>query len=122
MPLRDGPTSYQLAALSGGLLWTMAKVFAVVFAPSGPVGRRDVLRAFAEGVFSIISALISAAWVSPAFVSVMGIHNEQMIGLLYLVVGIIFWQSVPILILMLSRWFPSTFMRMLPTKGADHEQ
>lgn len=114
MPYRDpfNLTAYQMAALAGGLLWGMVKVFATVFAPTGPVGRRDVLRALVEAVFSIVAALISAAFVSPAIVVWAGVSNEQMTGLLYMIVGLAFWQSAPLLILTLNRWLPNLMARL----------
>ena len=105
-----------VAAGSGGALWVMARVFATVFAPSAPVGARDIRRAVAEAVFAMTAALIGGAFIAPAIVAHYEITDPTRIGLVALVVGMGMWQSIPLLAAVMP-WLLSLRLKRLNGDG-----
>lgn len=101
-----------LAALAGGVLWAMATVFAVAFAPT-PAAHRDVLRACVESVFALVSALIGGWFVAPWIVRNFRIDGVETITLIGLLVGLTFWQAVPIVRTAILTALPSLINRVL---------
>lgn len=107
-----------IAAVAGGSLWAMAKVFAIVFAPTPP-SRREVARTFVEAAFSLVAALIGGIYIAPAVVRYYGVQDPETIGLIALAIGLSMWQSVPMLIGALTRTFPLTFFRFFGVAPAQ---
>lgn len=104
----DVPSTTSLAALAGGALWAMANIFAIVFAPKPP-DRRDVVRALVGSLFALIAAVIGGYFVAPWIVWHAGIRDVETISLIGLFVGMGFWASVPVVILVSSKFIPSMF-------------
>lgn len=104
------PIMTSIAAVAGGTLWAMARVFAIVFAPVQP-GRRDVYRALVEAVFAIIAALIGGLYVAPYLVRRWEIHDPETIGLVALGVGLCFWQSIPLITALILKYLPNSISR-----------
>lgn len=95
-----------LAALAGGVLWGMANIFSIVFAPKPPA-KRDVIRALVGSLFALIAAYIGGAMVAPWVVTQNGVEDVESITLIGLFVGMGFWASVPMTIVLASRLLPS---------------
>ena len=110
------------AAAAGGALWAMAKVFAVVFAPV-PARKRDVVRALVESAFAIASALIGGRFVAPALVRWRGWRETETITVVGLIVGLCFWQAIPLVIRGALALLPTaikTFFAAPPPPEAVH--
>lgn len=95
-----------LAALAGGVLWGMANIFSIVFAPKPPA-RREVVRALVGSLFALIAAFIGGAMVAPWVVRHNGVQDIESITLIGLFVGMGFWASVPMTVVLVSRLLPS---------------
>jgi len=97
-----------LAALAGGVLWVMANIFSIVFAPTPPP-QREVVRALAGSAFALISALIGGYFVAPYIVRMNGVVNSETISLIGLFVGMGFWAAVPVVVHLSTRFLPAIF-------------
>lgn len=112
---------FTLAAMAGGLLWGMIRITAVVGGPA-PYDRSDVVKASIDAVCALISAFISALFVSPGVVAWSGVENIRMIGVIYLAVGLVFWQVAPFISRLLVKAIPDIIATMLNHRGAKVEQ
>jgi MFS family permease len=97
-----------VAALAGGVLWGMANIFSIVFAPKPPA-RRDVVRAIVGSLFALVAAVIGGAMVAPWIVRHNGVSDVESITLIGLFVGMGFWAAVPMTIVIVSRLLPAMF-------------
>jgi len=111
MPLETSRETTLIAAGWGGVLWAMVRIYTVAYAPVRPT-QREILRAVVEGVFAVGSAIIAGRYVAPAIVSYYGVKDAETIGLIALVIGLLFWQSVPL--------FTSIALRLLPNVISRH--
>lgn len=84
------------ATVAGGVLWGLARLYIAAFSPTPPK-RRDVLAACAETTCALIAALIGGKFVAPAIIHTAHITDISTIGLVCVLVGLGFWQSVPFL-------------------------
>lgn len=108
---------FTLAAMAGGLLWGMIRITAVVGGPA-PYDRSDVVKASIDAVCALISAFISALFVSPGVVAWAGVENVRMVGVIYLAVGLVFWQVAPFISRLLVKAIPDIIATMLAHRGA----
>lgn len=104
----DIPNATTIAAVMGGLLWGMANVFTIVFAPKPP-HRRDIVRALVGALFALVAAVIGGRFVAPWIVRHNGVTDVESISLIGLMVGLGFWASVPMLIVLVTRLLPAIF-------------
>ena len=110
---------FTLAAMAGGLLWGMIRITAVVGGPA-PYDRSDVVKASIDAVCALVSAFISALFISPGVVSWMGIDDLRMMGIIYLMIGLVFWQVAPFLSRLLVKAIPNVIGGMIPgNKNSD---
>ena len=111
---------FTLAAMAGGLLWGMIRITAVVGGPA-PYDRSDVVKASIDAICALVSAFISALFISPGVVSWMGIDDLRMMGIIYLMVGLVFWQVAPFLSRLLVKAIPNVIGGMIPgNKNSDN--
>ena len=111
---------FTLAAMAGGLLWGMIRITAVVGGPA-PYDRSDVVKASIDAVCALVSAFISALFISPGVVSWMGIDDLRMMGIIYLMIGLVFWQVAPFLSRLLVKAIPNVIGGMIPgNKNSDN--
>ena len=111
---------FTLAAMAGGLLWGMIRITAVVGGPA-PYDRSDVVKASIDAICALVSAFISALFISPGVVSWMGIEDLRMMGIIYLMVGLVFWQVAPFLSRLLVKAIPNVIGGMIPgNKNSDN--
>ena len=104
---------FTLAAMAGGLLWGMIRITAVVGGPA-PYDRSDVVKASIDAICALVSAFISALFISPGVVSWMGIDDLRMMGIIYLMIGLVFWQVAPFLSRLLVKAIPNVIGGMIP--------
>ena len=100
--------STTLSALAGGILWAMANIFSIVFAPSPP-DRREVTRALVGSIFALVAALIGGYFVAPYIIRLNHVEDVETISLIGLFVGMGFWASVPLAVHLSSRVLPTVF-------------
>lgn len=112
---------FTFAAMAGGLLWGMIRVVGVVGGPA-PYDRSDVIKASIDAVCALISAFISALFISPGVVSWLGVEDLRMMGVVYLAIGLVFWQVAPFLVRLLVKAIPEVLSSMLSQKGAKSEE
>lgn len=112
---------FTLAAMAGGLLWGMIRVTAVVGGPA-PYDRSDVVKASIDALCALVSAFISALFISPGVVSWMGIEDLRMMGVIYLAIGLVFWQVAPFISRLLVKAIPDIISTMLAQRGAKTDQ
>ena len=86
-----------IAAFAGGALWAMASLFISLFGPTAPDGR-GVLRAFVEAAFSIVAAGIGGYFVAPGVCVYLRIHQMELVSLVGLTTGLLFWKLIPLAI------------------------
>lgn len=111
---------FTLAAMAGGLLWGMIRITAVVGGPA-PYDRSDVVKASIDAICALVSAFISALFISPGVVSWMGIDDLPMMGIIYLMIGLVFWQVAPFLSRLLVKAIPNVIGGMIPgNKNSDN--
>ena len=111
---------FTLAAMAGGLLWGMIRITAVVGGPA-PYDRSDVVKASIDAICALVSAFISALFISPGVVSWMGIDDLRMMGIIYLMIGLVFWQVAPFLSRLLVKAIPNVIGGMIPgNKNSDN--
>ena len=111
---------FTLAAMAGGLLWGMIRITAVVGGPA-PYDRSDVVKASIDAICALVSAFISALFISPGVVSWMGIDDIRMMGIIYLMIGLVFWQVAPFLSRLLVKAIPNVIGGMIPgNKNSDN--
>lgn len=111
---------FTLAAMAGGLLWGMIRITAVVGGPA-PYDRSDVVKASIDAICALVSAFISALFISPGVVSWMGINDLRMMGIIYLMIGLVFWQVAPFISRLLVKAIPNVIGGMIPgTKTSDN--
>lgn len=111
---------FTLAAMAGGLLWGMIRITAVVGGPA-PYDRSDVVKASIDAICALVSAFISALFISPGVVSWMGIDDLRMMGIIYLMIGLVFWQVAPFLSRLLVKAIPNVIGGMIPgNKTSDN--
>ena len=111
---------FTLAAMAGGLLWGMIRITAVVGGPA-PYDRSDVVKASIDAICALVSAFISALFISPGVVSWMGIDDLRMMGVIYLMIGLVFWQVAPFLSRLLVKAIPNVIGGMIPgNKNSDN--
>lgn len=111
---------FTLAAMAGGLLWGMIRITAVVGGPA-PYDRSDVVKASIDAICALVSAFISALFISPGVVSWMGIDDLRMMGIVYLMIGLVFWQVAPFLSRLLVKAIPNVIGGMIPgNKNSDN--
>lgn len=111
---------FTLAAMAGGLLWGMIRITAVVGGPA-PYDRSDVVKASIDAICALVSAFISALFISPGVVSWMGIEDLRMMGIIYLMIGLVFWQVAPFLSRLLVKAIPNVIGGMIPgNKNSDN--
>lgn len=111
---------FTLAAMAGGLLWGMIRITAVVGGPA-PYDRSDVVKASIDAICALVSAFISALFISPGVVSWMGIDDLRMMGIIYLMIGLVFWQVAPFLSRLLVKAIPNVIEGMIPgNKNSDN--
>lgn len=108
---------FTLAAMAGGLLWGMIRVTAVVGGPA-PYDRSDVVKASVDALCALVSAFISALFISPGVVAWLGIEDLRMMGIIYLAVGLVFWQVAPFISRLLVKAIPDIISTMLAQRGA----
>lgn len=108
---------FTLAAMAGGLLWGMIRVTAVVGGPA-PYDRTDVVKASVDALCALVSAFISALFISPGVVAWLGIEDLRMMGIIYLAVGLVFWQVAPFISRLLVKAIPDIISTMLAQRGA----
>lgn len=104
---------FTMAAMAGGLLWGMVRIAAVVGGPA-PYNAKDVGRAAMDALFALISAFISALFVSPGIVAFFAVTDSRGIGLIYLLIGLGFWQMAPLIIRNVVRVGPALIQAPLP--------
>lgn len=112
---------FTLAAMAGGLLWGMIRITAVVGGPA-PYDRSDVVKASIDAVCALVSAFISALFISPGVVAWAGIEDLRMMGIIYLSVGLVFWQVAPFISRLLVKAIPDIIATMLSHRGAKIDQ
>lgn len=112
---------FTLAAMAGGLLWGMIRITAVVGGPA-PYDRSDVVKASIDAVCALVSAFISALFISPGVVSWLGIEDLRMMGIVYLAIGLVFWQVAPFISRLLVKAIPDIIATMLAQRGAKNTQ
>ena len=112
---------FTLAAMAGGLLWGMIRVTAVVGGPA-PYDRSDVVKASVDALCALVSAFISALFISPGVVAWMGVEDLRMMGIIYLAIGLVFWQVAPFISRLLVKAIPDIIATMLAHRGAKVEQ
>lgn len=112
---------FTLAAMAGGLLWGMIRVTAVVGGPA-PYDRSDVVKASVDALCALVSAFISALFISPGVVAWMGIEDLRMMGIIYLAIGLVFWQVAPFISRLLVKAIPDIIATMLAQRGAKSTQ
>ena len=111
---------FTLAAMAGGLLWGMIRITAVVGGPA-PYDRSDVVKASIDAICALVSAFISALFISPGVVSWMGIDDLRMMGIIYLMIGLVFWQVAPFQSRLLVKAIPNVIGGMIPgNKNSDN--
>lgn len=111
---------FTLAAMAGGLLWGMIRITAVVGGPA-PYDRSDVVKASIDAICALVSAFISALFISPGVVSWMGIDDLRVMGIIYLMIGLVFWQVAPFLSRLLVKAIPNVIGGMIPgNKNSDN--
>lgn len=111
---------FTLAAMAGGLLWGMIRITAVVGGPA-PYDRSDVVKASIDAICALVSAFISALFISPGVVSWMGIDDLRMMGIIYLMIGLVFWQVAPFISRLLVKAIPNVIGGMIPgNKNSDN--
>ena len=97
MQPRDPHTADVIASMCGGLLYGLARIYAVAFSPT-PAKSRDVRNAFVLAVCSTCSACIGGYYVAPAILTLFHVQEEELKGLFTVIIGIGFWQAIPGLI------------------------
>lgn len=112
---------FTLAAMAGGLLWGMIRITAVVGGPA-PYDRTDVVKASVDALCALVSAFISALFISPGVVAWIGIEDLRMMGIVYLAVGLVFWQVAPFISRLLVKAIPDIIGTMLAQRGAKSAQ
>lgn len=112
---------FTLAAMAGGLLWGMIRVTAVVGGPA-PYDRSDVVKASVDALCALVSAFISALFISPGVVAWLGIEDLRMMGIIYLAIGLVFWQVAPFISRLLVKAIPDIIATMLVQRGAKSTQ
>jgi hypothetical protein len=105
---RDPHTQSVIASFFGGVLWGTVRIFTIVFGPI-PAVRRDIYRAFFEAFAALLSACIGGYYVAPALMLYVGARSDELKGVISVLVGILFWQTIPMLILygpmIIKKWF-----------------
>lgn len=112
---------FMLAAMAGGLLWGMIRITAVVGGPA-PYDRSDVVKAAIDAICALVSAFISALFISPGVVGWLGVEDLRMMGVVYLAIGLIFWQVAPFISRLLVKAIPDIIATMLAQRGAKLDQ
>lgn len=97
-----------LAALAGGVLWVMANIFSIVFAPTPP-DSREIVRAVVGSGFALIAALIGGYFVAPYLIRLNRVDDVETISLIGLFVGMGFWAAVPVVVHLSTRFLPAIF-------------
>ena len=74
-----------------------------------------------SAICALVSAFISALFISPGVVSWMGIDDLRMMGIIYLMIGLVFWQVAPFLSRLLVKAIPNVIGGMIPgNKNSDN--
>lgn len=91
---KDPHTSAVIASVMGGFLYGLARIYAVAFSPT-PSSARDLRNALALAVCSSVSAGIGGYYVAPGILYLLNVKDDELRGLLTVIIGIGFWQAIP---------------------------
>lgn len=105
---RDPHAQSVVASFFGGVLWGTVRIFTIVFGPV-PAIRRDIYRAFFESCCAVVSACIGGYYVAPALMIALHARSDEFKGVISVLVGILFWQSIPLV----TQYGPVLFRKWL---------
>ncbi len=113
---QDPHVSAVIASVLGGFLWGLSRVIIIAFAPT-PAPPGMVKNALAQATGSLISACIGGYYFAPVFADWLHLKDQDGRGMVYVMVGIGFWQAIPALVQISDAFMTGLVARILGVKN-----
>ena len=87
-----------VAAVAGGVLWSLVAIVTAIAAPTST----DVRKALINSAAAVASSAIGGWFVAPGIIYYLRITEIQLVNLVGLMTGLVFWKTLPSLINVVS--------------------